>query len=141
VPAGDVTGVDGGDSLARDPWQAGDLARVDRGDHQPRVILERFARGVGASVRWNPTAMPLFVRPLDADAFDPTATRVDVAQSLRAQSGDTVRLPVWLRAGRAGGTPCVSRPRRRRRPVGGAGKPPNARGEPRVTPPDFWPAG
>jgi hypothetical protein len=95
VHAVDVTGGDGGESLARDPWQAGDIVLVDRGDNQPRVILDRFARGVGAIVRLNPTAMPLFARSRDADAFDPTATRLDVADDRRAQLSDTVSLPVW----------------------------------------------
>ncbi len=100
----DVTGVDGGESLTRYPWQAGDIALVDRGYNQPRVILDLFARGVGVIVRLNPTAMPLFVRSLDGDAFDPTATRLDVARDLRAQSGDTVSFPVWLRAQEASGS-------------------------------------
>ncbi|MTW23176.1 hypothetical protein, partial [Allochromatium palmeri] len=62
VHAVDVTGVDGGESLTRYPWQAGDIGLVDRGYNQPRVILDLFARGVGVIVRLNPTAMPLFVR-------------------------------------------------------------------------------
>ena len=78
----DVTGADGGEPLARDPWQAGDSVLVDRGDHQPRGILDRFARGVGAIVRVNPTALPWFVRPVEADACDPAAARVEVAASL-----------------------------------------------------------
>ncbi|MTW23306.1 hypothetical protein, partial [Allochromatium palmeri] len=98
VHAVDVTGVDGGESLTRYPWQAGDIGLVDRGYNQPRVILDLFARGVGVIVRLNPTAMPLFVRSLDADTFNPTATRLDVAAHLRAQSSDTVSLAVWLRA-------------------------------------------
>jgi len=103
VHAVDVTGVDGGESLARYPWQAGDIVLVDRGYNQPRVILELFARGVGVIVRLNPTAMPLFARPREADAFDPTAARLDVTAHLRAHSGDTVSLPVWLRAPTASG--------------------------------------
>ncbi|WP_201092780.1 hypothetical protein [Thiocystis minor] len=103
VHAVDVTRVDGGESLKRSPWQAGDIVLVDRGDNQPRVILDLSARDVGVSVRLNPTAMPLFARSLDADAFDPTATRFDVAAHLRAQSGDMVSLPVWLRAPEASG--------------------------------------
>ena len=82
VHAVDVTGADGGETLARDPWQAGDSVLVDRGDHQPRVILDRFARGVGVIVRVNPTALPWLVRPGEADACDPAAVRLEVAASL-----------------------------------------------------------
>ena len=99
----DVTGADGGETLARDPWQAGDSVLVDRGDHPPQVILDRFARGVGASVRVNPTAMPWLVRPGEADACDPAAVRWEVAASLRAGTDDTIHLPVWRRAPEASG--------------------------------------
>ena len=99
----DVTGADGGEPLARDPWQAGDSVLVDRGDHQPRGILDRFARGVGAIVRVNPTAMPWFARSGEADACEPAAARVEVAASLRACTDDTIRLPVWRRAPEASG--------------------------------------
>ncbi|WP_041447013.1 hypothetical protein [Thiocystis violascens] len=94
----DVTGVDGGESLTRSPWQAGDIVLADRGYNQPRVILDLFARDVGAIVRLNLTAMPLFVRPGEADVFDHAAVRFDVAAHLCAQSRDTLSLPVWLRA-------------------------------------------
>ena len=99
----DVTGADGGETLARDPWQAGDSVLVDQGDHQPQVILDRFAREVGASVRLNPTAMPWFARSGEADVFDPAAVRLEVAASLRACTDDTIRLPVWRRAPQASG--------------------------------------
>ena len=99
----DVTGVDGGDTLARDPWQAGDIVLVDRGYHQPRVILDRFARGVGVIVRLNPTAMPWFVRPGEAEVCDPAAVRWAVAASRRAGTDDTIRLPGWRRAPEASG--------------------------------------
>ncbi len=99
----DVTGADGGETLARYPWQAGDIVLVDRGYNQPQVILDLFARDVGVIVRLNPTAMPLFARSGEADVFDPAAARLDVAASLRACTDDTIRLPVWLRAPQASG--------------------------------------
>lgn len=92
-----VSGVDGAESLARYPWQAGDIVLADRGYNQPRVILELNARQVWVVVRLIPTAMPLYLRHARDEPFDPAAARLDVAAQLRGVAGDTVTVPVWLR--------------------------------------------
>jgi hypothetical protein len=93
-----VTGVEGAESLARYPWQAGDIVLADRGYNHPRVILELNARQVWVVVRLMPTAMPLYLRETGEAHRDPAAVRLDVAAHLRAVTGDTVTVPVWLRA-------------------------------------------
>lgn len=98
-----VTGVEGAESLARYPWQAGDIVLADRGDNQPQVILELSARQVWVVVRLMPTAMPLYRREIDEEQRDPAAARLDVAAHLRAATGDTVTVPVWLRGQQTSG--------------------------------------
>ncbi|WP_211211534.1 hypothetical protein, partial [Lamprocystis purpurea] len=79
-----MTGVEGAESLARYPWQAGDIVLADRGYNQPQVILELSARQVWVVVRLMPTAMPLYLREIDEEQHDPAALRLDVAAHLRA---------------------------------------------------------
>ena len=98
-----VTGVEGAESLARYPWQAGDIVLADRGYNQPQVILELSARQVWVVVRLMPTAMPLYLREMDEAQRDPAAARLDVAAHLRAATGDTVTVPVWLRGQQTSG--------------------------------------
>ena len=98
-----VTGVEGAESLARYPWQAGDIVLADRGYNQPQVILELSARQVWVVVRLMPTAMPLYLREIDEEQRDPAAARLDVAAHLRAATGDTVTVPVWLRGQQTSG--------------------------------------
>ena len=98
-----VTGVEGAESLARYPWQAGDIVLADRGYNQPQVILELSARQVWVVVRLMPTAMPLYLREMGEEQRDPTAARLDVAAHLRAATDDTVTVPVWLRGQQTSG--------------------------------------
>lgn len=93
-----VSGVEGAESLARFPWQVGDIVLADRGYNRPRVILQLSARQVWVVVRLMPTAMPLYLRETGAEHSDPAAVRLDVAAHLRAVTGETVSVPVWLRA-------------------------------------------
>ena len=99
----DVTGVDGGETLTRYPWRAGDIVLADRGYNQPRVILELAARGVRVVVRLIPTAMPLSLRPAGETHLDSAARRLDVAAHLRGVAGDLASVAVWLRGGQTSG--------------------------------------
>ena len=98
-----VTGADGGESLARYPWQAGDIALTDRGYNHPRVILELHERQVRVIVRLVPTAMPLYLREEGDGQFDPGSARLDMVGHLRGAAGDTVTVAVWLRGGASSG--------------------------------------
>ncbi|MBK1723943.1 hypothetical protein [Thiocystis violacea] len=90
--------------------------------------------------------MLLWARPEDAQVFDPAAARLEIAAHLRAQSSDTLTLPVWLRAPKDTSGPgwlhaARLPPEAAEAPAGVAAKPPNARGEPRARPRCFWPVG
>ena len=98
-----ATGADGAESLARYSWQAGDIAMTDRGYNQPRVILELGERQVRVIVRLVPTAMPLYLRQEGEGQFDPESERLNMAEYLMGQTGDTVTMPVWLRSGALSG--------------------------------------
>jgi hypothetical protein len=99
-----VTGSEGGESLARYPWQAGDIALADRGYNHPRAILELDGRQVRVIVRLVPTALPLCLRQEGGERFDPGLARLDMAEHLRGVAGDTVTLAVWLRGGASSGS-------------------------------------
>ena len=121
-----VTGVEGAESLARYPWQAGDIVLADRGYNQPQVILELSARQVWVVVRLMPTAMPLYLREIDEEQRDPAAARLDVAAHLRAATGDTVTVPVWLRGQQTSGPGWLHAVRLPPRRVSAAGRSPSA---------------
>jgi hypothetical protein len=98
-----ATGVEGGESLARFAWQAGDIALADRGYNQPRVILEMDGRQARVIVRLVPTAMPLHLRQKGGGPFDPESDRLNMAEHLKGEAGDTATVVVWLRGGAASG--------------------------------------
>jgi hypothetical protein len=93
-----ATGAEGAESLARYAWQAGDIAMTDRGYNHPRAILELNERQVRVIVRLVPTAMPMHLRQ-EGDPFDPSSERLNMAEYLMGEAGDTVTVPVWLRSG------------------------------------------
>jgi hypothetical protein len=98
-----ATGADGAESLARYAWQAGDIVLADRGYNQPRVILELDGRQVRAVARLVPTAMPPHLRQEGNGPFDPESDRLNMAEHLKGEAGDTATVPVWLRGGAASG--------------------------------------
>jgi len=97
-----ATGAEGAESLARYAWQAGDIAMTDRGYNHPRVILELNERQVRVIVRLVPTSMPMHLRQ-EGDPFDPASERLNMAECLMGEAGDTVTVPVWLRSGTLSG--------------------------------------
>jgi len=98
-----ASGAEGAESLARYAWQAGDIALADRGYSQPRAILELNERQVRVVVRLVPTAMPMHLRQEGDGPFDPASERLNMAEYLTGESGDTVTVPVWLRGGASSG--------------------------------------
>jgi hypothetical protein len=97
-----ATGAEGAESLARYAWQAGDIAMTDRGYNHPRAILELNGRQVRVVVRLVPTAMPMHLRQ-EGDPFNPASARLNMAECLMGEAGDTVTVPVWLRSGTLSG--------------------------------------
>jgi hypothetical protein len=97
-----ATGAGGAESLARYAWQAGDIAMTDRGYNHPRVILELGECQVRVIVRLVPTSMPMHLRQ-EGDPFDPASERLNMAEYLMGEVGDTVTVPVWLRSGTLSG--------------------------------------
>ena len=97
-----ATGAGGAESLARYAWQAGDIAMTDRGYNHPRVILELGECQVRVIVRLVPTSMPMHLRQ-EGDPFDPASERLNMAEYLMGEVGDTVTVPIWLRSGTLSG--------------------------------------
>ena len=98
-----ASGAGGAESLARYAWRAGDIALADRGYNQPRVVLELEGRQVRVIVRLVPTAMPLYLREEGGERFDPESDRLNLAEHLKGEAGDTATAAVWLRGGAASG--------------------------------------
>jgi Transposase DDE domain len=92
-----VTGADQGESLSRYGFTQGDVVMVDRGYNHPATIIDLYEQEVGVVVRLLPTAMPLYLRPADQpESALPAALRLNMADYLRAATGDCVSIPVWL---------------------------------------------
>jgi hypothetical protein len=98
-----VTGVEGGESLERHPFVAGDVVLADRGYNHPSPILGLGDRQIRVVVRLNPTAMPLYERREGETEFDPARDRLDLAAHLRGVEGGRASLAVWLRGGKRAG--------------------------------------